>query len=76
MPGGGAVLSHTVRMLLEQNPTFICVSLDVQNAHNAMARAAVVKEMEAVPGLRHLAQHTAICLAASHSVECGVICVE
>ena len=71
MPGGAAVLSHTVRMMLEQNPTFVCVALDVQNAHNAIARAAVVKRLEAVPGLRHLAQHAATCLAAHHAVESG-----
>ena len=71
MPAGGAVLSHTVRMMLEQNPTFVCVALDVQNAHNAMARAAVVKRLEAVPGLRHMAKHAATCLAAHHVVESG-----
>ena len=71
MPGGAAVLSNTVRMMLEQNPNFVCVFLDVQNAHNAMARAAVVKRLEAVPGLRHLAQHAATCLAAHHAVESG-----
>ena len=65
------MLSHTVRQMLELNPTFVCVALDVQNAHNAIARAAVVRELEAVPGLRHLAQHAAICLAAHHSVESG-----
>ena len=71
MPGGAAVLTHTVRMMLEQNPDFICVSLDVQNAHNSIARAAVVKRLEAVPDLRHLAQHAATCLAAHHTVESG-----
>ena len=54
MPGGGAVLAHPVRIALELNPEFVCVSTDVQNAHNAMARATVVRQLEAVPGLRHL----------------------
>jgi hypothetical protein len=40
------------------------VATDVKNAHNSMARAAV-------PGLRHLAQHAATCLAAHHPVESG-----
>ena len=71
MPGGGAVLAHTVRIALELNPEFVCVATDVQNAHNAIARAAVVRQLEAVPGLRHLAQHAAICLAAHHPVESG-----
>ena len=71
MPGGAAVLAHTVRMTLEQNPDFVCLSLDVHNAHNSIARAAVVRRLEAVPELRHLAQHAATCLAAEHAVESG-----
>ena len=71
MPGGAAVLAHTVRMALEQNPEFVCVALDVHNAHNSIARAAVVRRLEAVPELRHLSQHAATCLAAEHAVESG-----
>ena len=71
MPGGAAVLTHTVRMTMEQNPDFVCIAMDVANAHNSIARSAVVKRLEAVPELRHLAQHAATCLAADHAVESG-----
>ena len=70
-PGGGGILAHTVRMLLELRPDFVCVCLDVRNAHNEVSRSAVVAALEKVPGLRHLAQHVATCLAAHHSLESG-----
>ena len=73
MPAGGAVLAHTVRMMLELRPEFVCVCLDVRNAHNEISRSAVVRELEKVPGLKHLAQHVATCLAAHHSLEAGGI---
>ena len=69
MSGGGAVLTHTVRMMLELREDFVCVCLDVRNAHNEISRQSVVRELEKVPGLRHLAQHVAICLAGQHSLE-------
>ena len=71
MPGGAGVLVHTVRMTLELRPDFVCVCLDVRNAHNEISRRAVVEALEAIPGLRHLAQHVAICLAAHHTLESG-----
>ena len=37
MPAGGAVLAHTVRMMLELRPEFVCVCLDVRNAHNEIS---------------------------------------
>ena len=54
MPSGGAVLVHTVRMAVEQRPDFVCVCLDVCNAHNEISRRVVVVELEQVPGIRHL----------------------
>ena len=45
MPGGGAVLVHTVRMMLELRPDFVCVALDVRNAHNEISRRTVVEEL-------------------------------
>ena len=70
-PGGVAALVHTIRMMMELRPNFVCVCLDVRNAHNAMSRRAVVEVLEAVPGLQHLAQHAATCLAADHFSESG-----
>ena len=73
MPGGGAVLVHTVRMMLEHRPDFVCVCLDVRNAHNEISRRAVVEELEKIPELRHLAQHVATCLASCQHLESGGI---
>ena len=44
MPGGASVLTHTVRMTMEQNPDSVCIAVDVANAHNSIARSAVVKK--------------------------------
>ena len=56
---------------LEANPDFVCVSLDMKNAHNEMSRRSCVLALEAQPELRHMAQHVAICLAAHHRLEAG-----
>ena len=53
----------TVRTLLEENPHFICVKLDVKNAQNCISRAKCVQQLEAIPELRHLAWHAATVLA-------------
>ena len=58
-------------MMLELRPDFVCVCLDVRNTHNEISRQAVVEALEKIPGLRHLAQHVAICLAAHHILESG-----
>ena len=70
-PGGAAKLVHTVRMTLEENPDFVCVCLDMKNAHNEVSRSSVVVGLESQTTLRHLAQHTATCLAAHHRLEAG-----
>ena len=36
---GGHKLVNAVRMLLEDNPDFVCYKLDLRNAHNEVARA-------------------------------------
>ena len=46
---------NAVRMVLEANPTFVCVKCDIRNAHNEVARAAIVEELEEQATLRHLA---------------------
>ena len=70
-PGGAAKLVHTVRMTLEANPDFICVALDMCNAHNEVSRKSVVKGLERQTSLRHMAQHVATCLCPSHRLESG-----
>ena len=53
----------SVRTLLEENPGFVVLKLDVKNAQNAISRAKIVSELLLVPQLRHLAWHAATVLA-------------
>ena len=68
---GGHKLVNAVRMLLEENPTHICIKIDLRNAHNEVSRAAIIEELEAEPTLRHLAWHAATVLAPNHGLEIG-----
>jgi len=56
---------------LEKNPDWVCVKLDVQNAHNSISRAAVVAALEAEPSLRHIALHFATANAMPTGLETG-----
>ena len=56
-------------MLLEARPDFVCVSIDMKNAHNEVSRRSVIKSLEAQPNLKYLAKHVATCLAAHHRLE-------
>ena len=69
--GGAARLVHGVRMLLEENPNFICVKNDVKNAFNESARSATVEALDSEPSLQHLAWHAAVTLAPNHGLESG-----
>ena len=53
----------TVRTLLEENPNFVCLKLDIRNAQNSMSRAKCVERLEQIAELRHLAWHAATVLA-------------
>ena len=66
---GGPKLVHCVRMVLEQNPHFICVKLDFKNAFNEVSRARVVEALEEEDTLRHLALHAATLLAPDSGLE-------
>ena len=66
---GGAKLVHCVRMVMEQNPKFICVKLDFKNAFNEVFRARVVEALEEEDSLRHLASHAATLLAPPSGLE-------
>ena len=46
MPGGAENVVHGVRMLLEDNPGSVVVSLDLSNAFNTVSRAAFVGLVE------------------------------
>ena len=68
-PGGGSKLVHAVRMLMEQNRDWVCVKLDVANAHNSISRASIIETVESEPSLRHLSTHIASTLAAPTALE-------
>ena len=69
--GGAQKLVHSVRMMAEANPDFPVITLDMENAHNTVSRRAVIQGLEDVPSLRHMAWHTATCLASFQSLESG-----
>ena len=46
MPGGAENVVHGVRMLLEDDPGNVVVSLDLSNAFNTVSRAAFVGLIE------------------------------
>ena len=68
-PGGAAILVHTVCMMLESRPDFVCVSIDIKNAHNEISRKSVIDALESQPNLKHLSKHVATCLAPHHCLE-------
>ena len=70
---GGHKLVNAVRMMLEENPDFVCIKVDLRNAHNEVSRAAIIEELEEEPTLRHLAWHAATVLAPHHGLEIGGI---
>ena len=48
-PAGGHKLVHIVRMAMEAHPDWVCLKLDVENAHNSVARTSVIEETEKEP---------------------------
>ena len=50
---------------------WVCVKLDVDNAHNAMARAAILETVEMEQSLRRLTLHYAATSAAPTALESG-----
>merc|ERR1719483_94158 len=58
-------------MVMEVNPTWVCCKVDVENAHSAMSRAAVVETLEEQPELRHMAWYFATSMAATTTLETG-----
>ena len=57
--------------MMEENPDFVVIKVDLRNAHNEVSRAAIIEELEEEPTLRHLAWHAATVLAPSHGLEIG-----
>ena len=48
---GGHQLIHSVRMMLEENPDFIAIKMDFQNAYTSVYRRAVVDALMDEPSL-------------------------
>ena len=69
--GGGHKLVFCVRTLLEENPNFIAIKLDVENAQNSISRAKCIEELEQIPELQHLAWHAATTLAPYTALHSG-----
>ena len=68
---GGHKLVHGVRMMMEENPEFVVIKVDLRNAHNEVSRASIIEELEAEQTLTHLAWHAATVLAPHHGLEIG-----
>ncbi|KAL1527728.1 hypothetical protein AB1Y20_009113 [Prymnesium parvum] len=52
--GGTSILVHGVRMLLEHNPSFVVVRMDLSNAYNAISRVVVLRRLAERPEFTHL----------------------
>ena len=67
--GGASKLVHSIRMLLEANPTFVCATNDCRNAFNENTRAAAVTTLQQEPSLAHLAHYAATSFIPSYGME-------
>ena len=47
VPGGLESVVHSIRVLLDQNPEFLALSIDMKNAFNTIRRADVAKQLHA-----------------------------
>ena len=68
---GASKLVNSVRLMLEANPDFVAVQIDLKNAFNACSRSALVAQLEEEPTLQHLAWHAATTLAPHIGLEAG-----
>ena len=66
---GAAKLIHSVRGLLEANPSFICVSTDIKNCYNEQNRAAALEVLKSSESLSHLATFAGTILAPMSALE-------
>jgi hypothetical protein len=57
--------------LIEQNREWVVFKMDLANAFNENARAAVIKTLEAEPTLKHLACFAATVLEPYYGLETG-----
>ena len=64
-------LVHCVSMVMEANLDWVCVKLDVRNAHNEISRACILETMDFEPSLRHITNHMATTLTMPSALESG-----
>ena len=68
---GGAKLVFSTRMLMEENPTFVAIKIDADNAFNSCSRMSCLEALQEEDSLRHLACHAATTLAPHTALESG-----
>ena len=68
---GAAKLVLSVRGMLEQNPSWVCVQTDVKNCFNAQSCQAVLDELLDTPSLSHLGTFAAAILMPEPALEAG-----
>ena len=66
---GAAKLVHSMRMMMEENPTFVFVKCDIKNAFNSISRARILEVLEGEDSLRHLSWQAALSLAPEGALE-------
>ena len=66
---GAAKLVHSMRMMMEENPTFVFVKCDIKNAFNSISRAKILEVLEGEDSLRHLSWQAALSLAPEGALE-------
>ena len=66
---GAAKLVHSMRMIMEENPTFVFVKCDIKNAFNSISRGRILEVLEGEDSLRHLSWHAALSLAPEGALE-------
>ena len=67
--GGAAKLVFSVRCMSETRRDFVVVKMDLKNAFNAVARAAIIESLQAEPSLKHLSWLAAVVLAPVTGLE-------
>ena len=60
-----------VRMVMEENPTWVCCKVDMENAHSSMSRAATLETLKVQTDFRHMAWYFGTSMVAASTLESG-----
>jgi hypothetical protein len=71
VPMGDSKLVHGMRVLMELNPGWVLVRIDLKNAYNLIRRSAVLRRHLASPALRHLVPYLRAELAPCSRLRVG-----